>query len=560
MYKLSARPTKPTALSNAPSAFDDTTLRALYQHMRQGNIATLPLFIRQAEKKSRSPEVVPRVATKLRIEAARALVMLGGLEMAANLLSTALARLPALSSDLLADIKRLRARIYLDQGNVAASRALAEEVDCTEFERGKDSQPLFVRSEAEITTDTWMLLTEVALVDNCLDEARQHFECAVDRLARDEVAYTARLNKQGYAALRIATPESKRHALNVNDARNNLRFLDAIMHIANSQPSGFDMLSVLEERLHESEQIDCSLMARIQAASGAWDGGEQPPVGINVFEARRWQHLATSRALPSASFGDTPLDDLLGISTTTSDVVKAPADPLGINAIPETSVIDGVPVQPSRSISPVEEAQVEAIHQLIRSNASTTSAMLDRLEQLSVSRAPAPSVPPPVPLSDDFAYGGKFKDFDLVSMLCNAEQGKFTGYFHARWKPATIETTVMAGRLHPHARYGEGWVFLRDGLVIDATVGTHDPTLDALADPEDAATMLVLLLQIGLGVGLDNDPDGAARGYRAASVALRTARLPQISKNDSYLMGLVTNREKELGIITGDADVIGDWG
>jgi hypothetical protein len=186
--------------------------------MRQGNVASLPLFIRQAIKKTKGHDFPSRATTLLRIEAARGFLVLGNLPAADELLTQASMYLPAMSLDLL--------------GDITAAREVAEQIDCDEFERGKDSQPLFFRKEGEITSQTWMVLAEVALTQCSLDEARHFILQAGDRFARDEAERTGRLKKQGYAATRLATPGSKSNAQFAGDLHDNLRFLQAVWQIA----------------------------------------------------------------------------------------------------------------------------------------------------------------------------------------------------------------------------------------------------------------------------------------------------------------------------------------
>lgn len=512
--------TPQASVFNIYEDFDDFTLRALRQHVRQANLTMLPHFVRSAELHARSRETVPRLSTMLRIDAAAAARAYGRLDIAGLLLNTAYADLPPHSVDLLSALKRERVYLHLDEGDYGEARRVSQEVDCTEYERGKDDPPLFNRNERDITTETWALLAEIELLAGNMDRARISIERGVECLASGEGFRMQALLSVGHVGNRMQAQQAA-------DLRDTLRLLEALRFLRMGQPTGYELLSELEHGLARDAQCNRQILARVQAASGSWpDSSANPPRGINIFEARRWQALASAVG-GEPLYGEMvtePQDarSILDLSSPQSEVMRSSGDGVGSEAV----------------------AMIRTI----------TTAFLSHLQQMQQASAARLS-----PSPDNFAYGGRFEHFDILSMLCNAEQGKLTGFFQATWSPALVETSILAGRLHPSARLGEGYIFLKEGVIIDATIGDYNPVQAMQESAEDARHMLTALIQIGLGVGLDQMPDGSARGYPSPSIMQRR---PRLQANQNTLMALLADREKQLGLIREDSgDVVTSaWG
>lgn len=500
--------------SGAPQAdvYEDSVVRALITHRRAANTTMLPHFVRQAVRRAADRETHPRVATMLRVEASRAAQALGRLDVAEALLREASTFLPANAVDLLSAMKRQRVRLHLDRGEWESARRVAAEVDGMEFERVAGAPPMLTRSDEDIQTETWTVIAELALVDARLEDARAAIERGIQRLARDEEFRIAR-------AASLGPFESNRLAVAASDLRHTLQMLDAVRRIRIGDPeTGFDLLSILEGRVKAEENPDRQVLARLHATNGEWNpGGESAPRGIGLEEARRLHALVTAPE---------------GVPLPGAGVVVE--KPVGAAAHPPQAA----PALPAADLPPGVAGDITAV-------------FLEHLRRLSDATRPAAM------LSDNFAFGGSFASFDIASMLCNGEQIKLTGFIHAAWPPAQVETTILAGRLHEGARAGEGYIFLREGLVVDATLGDYNPPPDAAADSDDARRSLVALLQIGLGIGLDLQPEGTARARISPGVGQRPSRL---RVGSSAVMELITTRERELGLFMDDDAGLGSLG
>ncbi|HEX5707408.1 MAG TPA: response regulator [Pyrinomonadaceae bacterium] len=97
--------------------------------------------------------------------------------------------------------------------------------------------------------------------------------------------------------------------------------------------------------------------------------------------------------------------------------------------------------------------------------------------------------------------------FSLPEVLEIAQRGKMNGYIELHWDNATIKRAEHIGRFNDAAgRLDEavfqcgGWLYLRDGLIIDAVIDEAEDS-PHWRDPEQSLTLLVkLATYIGEGV------------------------------------------------------------
>jgi hypothetical protein len=492
-----------SAPSAPPVETTDPTLRALRQHLRQANVTALPHYIRQATRKAADERTPARLQSLLYAESARALYALGQPAAAARLLDEAERRLPFGALDITSFVRQLRARALLDAEDTKAARALAEECDAIIIDRGKDTPSLVSRNEEQVSVETWILHTEIALIEGKIEEAQTFLARAIAAHARDE-------DERARRRVRLTTSAAQREQLQrVADTHQRLRFLEALCDLAAGDAAGFERLARLEHQLQSEADSNQTLLACVRAASGSWtDVSDDPPPGISLAEARRWQRTASANFTRSERDRNHEKDEVETSEQARNSVAAPPANT-------------------------VENATVEALRQL-------AASMMTFVERATQNQEPL--------INDKIAYGGSFAHFDFVSMLCNAEATQLTGYFHVKWKPENLEPNFRAGRLDGRAAVGQGYVFLCDGRVIDATLGGQTPPAELADDERDARDALLIMLRIGLGIALLTEPEGFAQGIADASVRQRRQRIHFEGKNENLLMSMITEVEKTFGI------------
>lgn len=528
-YKLNPR-NQPSAVNSAALAVrgrdnggpPPPLAASLAQYIRSANVEQLARLSRTAVHEASSGRVVGRNAASLLILAAEAARSIGYLSSAEAWLAQADAQLPAFASDLLFHLRSEQIRLLLDKNNLRAALTLAARVDCTVIERGLE-KPLVEREEGAITADTLLLQAEVALVAGAIQQAQKLMDEAARRMSQE-------------------TSVNKPRALSavLGDRNDCLRLLQGIIFCRVGEPGhGLQLLGALQERLEYDEGSSRVLLARCRAASGDWvEVDAQPPAGINVLEARRWAEMAR----PVAA-GTHIADDLFDVAIEQPETASTALAP--VNELPPASMVF-VPPQ-----------QLDAYADHLRTAVTQVAAELSERFTEQLTRVVAQVNERP--RSDGYIYGGKFPHIDLASVIVQAEMQRDTGYVRVSWSPATVETTIIAGRLSPLARCGIGYVYLLDGNIIDATLCTEAPPPAESASKQDALSALVALLQVGIGIGLDHKPEGEALCYPDERVRTRHARIqipPGTSQN--LMQSLIVERETQL-FGTRPPDILGEW-
>lgn len=506
----------------AGSTRDDSSplAAAIAQHLRAGNMEHVARLSASAARSARDEGENPRKACLLLLAAATGARAVGDLSSATDYLASADAKLPPRSGDLMAQVRREQIRLLLDQGQHRAALSLLDEVDSTVIERVREA-PIIKRDEADITPETLLLQAEVLLGAGALEEAGKSLEAAQRRLEGSGVPVGA---------------SSCAEALLASDCLNYLRLLEAVLTCrAGDVTRGRAMLFNAAEWLEFAPTRNQVLIARCQAASGEWvDVDSIPPPGINIFEARRWQQLARP-ANPS-----TALAVDVAVPPPSAAVTLPPSSPLFLPA----ELLDAYAARYSQQLAgTVETVTTQFSEQLLR------------LVGLLTANAQAAT-------GNGSLYGGKFPHIDLASVIAQAELQRETGYILVNWNTALVETTIMARRLSPLARCGVGYVWLREGSIIDATLCAADPPPSEAADERSAMGALTCLLQLGIGIGLDHAPDGQALCYSDERARTRAARIrvpPGQNPSQSLMHALVVARETELGIGPAGGDIIGEW-
>jgi DNA-binding response OmpR family regulator len=139
--------------------------------------------------------------------------------------------------------------------------------------------------------------------------------------------------------------------------------------------------------------------------------------------------------------------------------------------------------------------------------------------------------------------------FSLPELLTMAQRGRMNGCVELRWNDATVEVALRtgifqnaAGEFDEAVRRCRGWIYLRDGLMVDAVLGEQEEN----PYPCDAERSLLTMVRLATwaGVGM------RAWGY-AVSESSRPARL-SVSDNSSKLFNIITSDE--------EARVAATWG
>jgi hypothetical protein len=487
---------------------------ALYRQLRSADMAQVARSVRLCSRQSDAPGVPPKQAVALLLAAACGARSLGEVDDAQLYLARANTSLPASSGDLHSRLKREEVRLLLDRGELRAAYTLASQLDCLVIDRGS-ADPIITRDDRSLSLETLLLQAEVAMTVGAVTDAG------------------ALLDKACSLAERGGGKEDRYARA---DQRDQLRLLESL-HVCRlgDQHHGLQLLDLLRERIELSGEGNRVIHARACAASGAWqDVDSAPPPGINISEARRYQ------ALVRTASADSPFAD--------------PVAPKGdVTLSPAQGARD--PISPPIFLPPHMLSEVAA------AAASTVAARfgeaIDRIVAQVVSRHGLPDA-----ATSGALYGGRFPHFDLASIIVQAELQRETGVVRVKWDPAHVETTVRSGRLSPLARCGVGFVWMRDGVIVDATLCTEEPPPAESGDERGALEALTCMLQIGIGVGLDHAPSGHAFCYPDERARARVARISaQGLQNPSQnlMHALVVAKETELGIGSSGPDIIGEW-
>ncbi len=509
---------------------------ALAKLLRSGELSALERTARIAVRQAASDGYSAHDAVQLLLAAASAARALGDLFLAEMWMGQAGIRMLSCSSvQLFAEVKREETRLLLDQNQLREALTLSAQIDCTVIERGKDTPPLITRVEKEVTIDTFLLQAELALIVGAIEQAAKHLQAASVIAAASVLTDTESVTSGQHRHLEAEIAA---------DRLDYYKLLQAIYECRRGeQERGAAMLAALCARLEFDESSNQMLLARCQAASGIWvEVDEQPPVGINIFEARRWQTL-------SRPASETPV-------YLAEAAPKAPDEPT--TSLQHAATVPASPVFVPDQLMP---AFIAHLHETAISVASDISARFaEQLERVveATSRTPARARG----VYEGYVCGGKFPFTNLPAVIAEAEAGRVTGYILVDWNPALLETTILSKRLSPLARCGIGWVWLHEGSIIDATLCAENPPPAEAGLSEAAITALTCLLQIGLGVGLDHDSEGQAFCYPDDRARSRHARISLPSYKDAsqnFIMALVSNRETELGFGCANPDIIGSW-
>lgn len=132
--------------------------------------------------------------------------------------------------------------------------------------------------------------------------------------------------------------------------------------------------------------------------------------------------------------------------------------------------------------------------------------------------------------------------FSLAELLEIVQRGKMNGYIELRWDNATIKRATATGKFNDAAGALDtsvlncgGFIYLRDGLIIDAVIDESEASA-YWRDSEQALTMIVkLATYVGSGV--------RAWGFTTSDVE-RPVKL-SIWDNSGKVFGIITSADSE---------------
>jgi DNA-binding response OmpR family regulator len=131
--------------------------------------------------------------------------------------------------------------------------------------------------------------------------------------------------------------------------------------------------------------------------------------------------------------------------------------------------------------------------------------------------------------------------FSLPELLTMAQRGRMSGCVELRWDDATVEAALRtgifqnaAGDFEEAVRRRCGWIYLRDGLMVDAALGEREEN----PYPCDAERSLLTMVRLATWAGAGM----RAWGY-AVSESSRPARL-SVSDNSVKLFNIITGDEE----------------
>lgn len=522
---------------NINSPFHDPLYQLGRNALRQVNVAVLSHLFLKLEKKVAAKTASTYMEAEFRILTAEIARNLGNEIFAVSMLQPVIDNPPAVGVDLLSRAQRVRASIHLDAGEIDAAKNLTEIIDAVVIENSEArGEAMISRQESSISADTYLLMAEVSLYSKDAAAAGEAVIKAGARLAEME-----RIAPN----VRLSAFDSQQKTIYCAELRYKIHLWQAVLRIMSGDAQGFTLLRDLADDLSADAKTDKRLLARVRALLGDFDIEKDAPVGICRKEAVRLFALCASKIGNSLEFVDD--DNLLEL-----DVFPDSQDGSPVRLQTEMAVSLSSQGPATLSHVPVgDPAAPVVLDKFLESQTHQNQQLTKMFEQMTelMIKLPVQSAEQNVEKQSKrpFAFGGGFAFFDLVTQLGNAEMSKFTGYFQVQWSPEMVETSILAGNLDPQARAGEGFIFVNEGIIIDATIKNYDPPEEFQAGTDgaeaDAKLSLTILIQVGVAQKLDCLPDGFGSGYPSMAVKGRKSRL---RTNQFGLAVLIQERDEQL--------------
>lgn len=528
--------------------YDDPTLQHLRATLRRPQPDMLAEAASDAAQIATCPETEARLEVLLLLEAAEAYRLLEQPQRSSELLHSAYAALPAASTDLLGMIRRGQAKLLLDAQHLNEALTTARKADSFEFVRVAGAEPLLEGNDDMLTPGTWLLIAECVLAIGAYDELEQLLSLAVSAINRDRQRWLANFE---FPELADFDPANAYFQEQIDNQKSLAHLLHTVFTLRpETHAVSMSALRGLRQRLLSADNTNTAIISRINVLLGEWTPqAPSPPPGLSLAEANRWVEFAApdraERFLQALAAKEEPGMEL------------------------STTVESTTPPAPSTSDNN------EALQTLV----DRLSLIFDRAFSLHQRDQRADGEPPrsdtPTPLTNipaaGFVIGGALSDFNLFDQIEQASRSRLTGYFHITWNPAPFNEMIATGILDSTAALGQGWLFLRDGLLIDAIIGaptwpsssTEDLLPEALEGNKHArllqATLYIrTLLQVAVASMKTEECAGQAYAYKTDDVAARD-RVFDIRDNTQYLLEMITAIEGGNCSDSENVDLGNDW-
>lgn len=132
--------------------------------------------------------------------------------------------------------------------------------------------------------------------------------------------------------------------------------------------------------------------------------------------------------------------------------------------------------------------------------------------------------------------------FSLAELLDIVQRGRMSGYIELHWGDATIRQARVMGRFNDDSgRLDEavlnctGWIYLRDGLIIDAECDQSE----GVSSGRDAEYSLALLVKLATYIG------SGVRAWGFSMTKIDRAANLSVTDNSSKIFSIITSDEQE---------------
>ena len=497
---------------------------------RQGNETGMRFNLEKALKRSESQDFPSDLKTRLYVEAVRIRRALEQTDTAVSLCDAAIANIQPSPDSLeyLAELKRLRVLLYLDQGENDQATSLLGEIDGLEVKR-QDGSVMISRSASDIKIETYLLGVETRLANGDLSSARENFSRAAEKLEYIKTAFRKS---------RPSPLEKRVFAQYSSDLEFSTQVFSAVLQIAADDIRGYELLHQLKSEILEYNQQalrsngrvipNITLVSKIRCLLGEWTPNEPTsPTSLNYEESVRWFSFGNFRENDLKNFRETDVaeSDNSGNLVGTEISTLENSNEMSLQETPSDDLL-------GRAIGALETIadSLGGIQRIVPHLAAGSSNFDEE--------------------NPAYRFGGHVNTFDLDSLIFNIAQHHITGYIKFSWKPADYESVIAIGHLDAKVATGKAFLFAQNGHIVDAGFGEMMSSDSA----EEARNNFKTLVRICFGVGLDGVKNEIfSKAYQVEGITSREAFL-LIEQNDIPKFLTEIENDLNLSFDTDDTD------
>jgi hypothetical protein len=388
-----------------------------------------------------------------------------------------------------------------------SARNLIDETDGLEIVL-QGGQSIVNRTDTEVTVETWLISTEIALAQNDISSAQSYFEKAIVRLSSEE----AELRRK-----RVSFFERRKLEQYYHDLGQMLKLYGLTLGLMSGDGEARKSLVELCEtvRLENDAAIDSKklpnvpLHSRLLCLLGEINNNNLN--GIPAEEARRWIMFGSPEINKSnAPVAPETLPEKVESAANNSALVSIPNSDLSVKELLDTSSNEALlnitlmlMERMSNSLNKVEQTLPDFMN-FLRGESITDSGHYEQRQ-----------------------FGGHLLDADLFALLHNAYKLDFTGIIKFEWHKDLFKNAILKGYLPEIVRVGEASLYAAEGFIIDA-VFKGQSNVNTL---ETAQENFLLLTRMCLSIQTDDtDPNILSKALWEPAVAERP-RLLKIREN-----------------------------